>query len=78
MSSITIRLPDSIHKKAKEVAKADGISLNQFISSAVGEKLSSILTLDYLKQRAALGSEGDFDRILDMVPDREPLEYDRL
>lgn len=52
MSSITIRLPDSLHRKIREVAKKDGVSINQFISSAAGEKLSAILTVDYLKARA--------------------------
>lgn len=78
MSSITVRLPDSIHRKAKEVARADGVSLNQFISAAVGEKVSSVLTLAYLKERAAQGHEADFDEILQRVPDREPLEHDKL
>jgi len=72
MSSITIRLPDSLHQKAREIAKADGVSLNQFINAAVGEKLSSILTLNYLEERARKGSSEAFSRILDKVPDREP------
>lgn len=78
MSSITVRLPDSIHKKAREVAKADGVSLNQFISAAVGEKLSSVLTVDYLKERAKKGDPSGFDQVLAIVPDREPLDEDRL
>jgi len=78
MSSITVRLPDSLHRKVREVAKEDGVSINQFISSAVGEKLSSVLTLDYLERRAKRGSREAFDRILAKVPDRDPLEHDRI
>jgi hypothetical protein len=78
MSSITVRLPESLHKKAKEIAKADGVSLNQFISSAVGEKLSSVMTVSYLENRAERGSQKAFDRIMKKVPNREPLDYDRI
>ncbi len=78
MSSITVRLPDSLHRKIREVAKKDGVSINQFISSAAGEKLSAILTVDYLKARAKKGKRVDFDKVLKKVPDREPLEWDRI
>ncbi|MGB0334012.1 MAG: toxin-antitoxin system HicB family antitoxin [Opitutales bacterium] len=78
MSSITVRLPDSVHRKVKEVAKVDGVSINQFISSAVGEKLASVLTASYLEERAARGSREKFKKVLDKVPDREPLEGDEL
>lgn len=78
MSSITVRLPDSIHRKVKEVAKVDGVSINQFISSAVGEKLASVLTASYLEERAERGSREKFERVLKKVTDREPLDEDRL
>lgn len=78
MSAITVRLPDSLHRKIKEVARQDGISINQFISSAVGEKLSAVLTVDYLRERAAKANEEDFRKILDKVADVEPLEHDKI
>ncbi|MBC8552560.1 MAG: toxin-antitoxin system HicB family antitoxin [Candidatus Brocadiales bacterium] len=78
MSSITVRLPDSLHRKIREVAKKDGVSINQFISSAAGEKLSAILTVDYIKARAKRGKHADFDKVLSKVPDREPLEWDKI
>ena len=78
MSAITIRLPESLHRKLKEVAKRDGVSLNQFISSAAAEKLSAVLTVDYLKERASRGSEEAFREVLARVPDRPPLDHDRL
>ncbi|MBK1875673.1 toxin-antitoxin system HicB family antitoxin [Pelagicoccus mobilis] len=78
MSAITIRLPESLHRKLKEVAKRDGISLNQFISSAASEKLSAVLTLEYLQERADRGSDKAFREILGKVRDRPPLESDPL
>jgi uncharacterized protein (DUF1778 family) len=78
MSSITIRLPDSVHRKIKEVAKEDGISINQFISSAAGEKLASVLTASYLEKRASKGSKQKYQRVLAKVSKRAPLEYDQV
>lgn len=78
MSTLSVRLPDSLHKKLKELAKKEGVSMNQLINLAVSEKMSALLTLDYLKERAKKGSRQEFERIMDNVPDVEPEEYDKL
>jgi hypothetical protein len=69
MTALTIRLPNSVHQKIKELAARDDVSVNQFIASAASEKMASVLTLDYLKAEAAKGKRGDFDHYLSMVPD---------
>lgn len=69
MTALTIRLPNSLHAKIRELAARDEISVNQFIASAAGEKLASILTVDYLREEAAKGRREDFDRFLKAVPD---------
>lgn len=38
MSTLSVRLPESLHKKIKEIAKEEKVSINQFISSAAAEK----------------------------------------
>ena len=78
MSAISVRLPDSIHKMARDIASEDHISLNQFIASAVAEKISALTTETYLAQRAARGSAGKFRAALTKVPAIEPEEFDRL
>ncbi|GBE04652.1 MAG TPA: toxin-antitoxin system HicB family antitoxin [Nitrospirae bacterium] len=78
MSALSLRLPDSIHRHIKEIAQKEGVSINQFISSAVSEKISALLTEDYLKSRAKRARKKDFKNILDKVPDREPLSGDEL
>lgn len=78
MSAISIRLPESIHKMARDVASEDRISLNQFITSAVAEKLSALTTETYLAGRAARGSVDKFREALAKVPALEPEEFDRL
>lgn len=69
MTALTVRLPNSVHAKIRELAARDEISVNQFIASAAAEKLASMLTLDYLRQEAASGKRQDFERYLNVVPD---------
>lgn len=78
MSTISIRLPDSLHDAVRELAKEDKTSINQFIATALAEKLSALKTVDYLKERAKKGSKRKFDKIMLSVPDVGPEEYDRL
>ena len=52
--------------------------MNQFINWVVSEKLSALLTVDYLKKRAEKGSRKEFEKIMANVPDVEPEEYDKL
>ena len=78
MSALSLRLPDSIHRHIREIAKKEGVSINQFISSAVSEKISALLTEDYLKSRAKRAKKKDFKGILDRVPAREPLAGDEI
>lgn len=56
----------------------EGISVNQFISSAVAEKISALSTEEYLKQRAARADRAVFRGILDKVPARPPLPGDEM
>ncbi len=78
MSTLSIRLPDSLHKRIKQMAAEEGISMNQFITLAVAEKMSSLATVEYLKERAKRGSRQKFEAVLANVPDVEPEEYDKL
>jgi predicted transcriptional regulator len=78
MSALTIRLPNSVHQKIKELAERDEISVNQFIASAAAEKMASVMTFDYLKAEAAKGKRNDFKRFLKMVPDKPAKKGDEL
>ena len=78
MSTLSLRLPDSLHNEVKLLAKHDGISINQFVSSAVAEKMSALLTEQYLLQRAKKGNKQSFLDAMSRVPDIEPGEKDQL
>lgn len=76
MSTISLRLPNSIHNRVKELAKMDGVSINQFISIALTEKLSVMNAADYLEKRAKRGSREKFESVLNQVSNRSPEPFD--
>lgn len=79
MSAIeNVAVPDSLLKQVRELAKKEGVTLEQFISSAIAEKAAAWLTVEYLEQRAARASEQKFREALNKVPDVEPDEQDRI
>ena len=78
MNALTIELPESLYRKVAELARADGISVEQFITTATAEKMASLLTTDFLRREAALGSRTEFERVLKKVPDAPPEPYDEL
>ena len=76
MSTVNVQLPDSLHEKMRELAARDHISVDQFITVAVAEKMSALLTGDYLHERARRGSRSRFERVLAKVPDVAPAPGD--
>jgi uncharacterized protein (DUF1778 family) len=78
MSALSLRLPNSIHRHIKEIATKEGVSINQFISAAVSEKISALMTEDFLQQRAKRADRKEFKNILNKVPARDPLAGDEL
>lgn len=78
MSILSLRLPDSIHRHIKELARKEGVSINQFIVSAVSEKVSAIATGDYLQERAQRADKSAFQAILTKVSKHGPLAEDGI
>lgn len=78
MSTLSLRIPSSLHRELRDLAEREGVSINQIISAAVGEKVASLKTLDYLRERARRGDRRLFDAVLAKVPDVEPEEFDGL
>lgn len=76
MSMLSLRLPESLHRKVRELAAKESISINQFITTAVAEKMAALLTEEYLEERARRADPAAFDRILARVPDVPPIPGD--
>lgn len=77
MATLSLRLPDSLHRHLKELADKEGVSINQLISTAVAEKMSALMTEDLLGAMAREGNREEFERVLAKVPDVEPDPQDR-
>jgi hypothetical protein len=78
MATLSLRLPESIHRKLAELAEREGVSLNQLLSSAAAEKLAALTTEEYLAKRAKRGSRRKFDAALAKVPKARPMPGDEL
>ena len=78
-SSYPLKLPQSVKEAAQRLAKADGVSLNQFIASAVAEKVGTLNAVDeFLKDRAGSSSPSDMLPILGAVSDSDPSPSDEI
>lgn len=78
MSTMSIRLPESIYHKMKEIARKEGVSMNQLVNSAIAEKVSAILTEDYIIERGKRGNREKYEAVLHKVAEAEPDTEDRL
>lgn len=77
MSTISLRIPESLHKKVRELAKRENTSINQLITSALAEKISALDTEEYIEKRAQRASREKFDKALNKVAYVEPPKYDK-
>jgi predicted transcriptional regulator len=78
MSAITINLPDSLYEKLREAAEKDNSTPEFLAVLAIAEKLSSLMTAEYLEERAKRAKPERFAELLSKAPDAEPEERDRL
>lgn len=78
MSHLNVQLPDSLYKNMQALAEQDGISIDQFVATAVAEKIAALTTETYLEELAKRGSRNKYEAVLAKVPDVEPESYDQL
>lgn len=68
-----LKLPASIKAAAARLAKEDGVSLNQWIATAVAQKVGAVETAAaFFRRRAGGATPDDLKRILEKVPDAPP------
>ena len=74
-----LKLPASLKKEAARLAKQDGVSLNQWIATAVAQKIGVVeTTAEFLKRHAGNATGAGLSEVLLHVPDREPDPGDEL
>ncbi len=76
MATLSVRFPESVHNAVKELAKKDNVSINQFVTSAVMEKIAALETERYIEERAKRGNREAYDAVLKKVPHSAPGEDD--
>ena len=76
MTTLNLILPNSIQRHLQEMADLDGVPVNQFVMSAVVEKISALTAETYLRNRADRADPAAFRAILDRVPLRPPVAGD--
>ena len=77
--SCPINLPPSLENAAQKLADEDGVSLSQWVSIAVAQKIGSVESAEEFFKRRAQGVEGiDLLEILHNAPDRPPDPGDEL
>ena len=78
MNTLTVQLPESLHRSIQALVEGEGWSIDQFLASAVAEKMAVLTTLDFLRREAAQGRRQDFEEFLAAVPHGAVPETDRL
>lgn len=78
MSHLNVQIPDSLYKNLQVLAEQDGISIDQFIATAVAEKIAALTTETYLEELAKRGSWNKYKAVLAKAPEVEPEPHDQL
>ena len=74
-----LKLPQSINRAAERLAKEDGVSLNQWISVAVAQKVGVVETAaELLGNRAGNATPEDLRKFLAAAPDVPPMPGDEI
>jgi uncharacterized protein (DUF1778 family) len=78
-NKFALRIPASIMAYARKAATEDGVSLNQFIGTALAEKVSVLRTMSILKERANRSNSRRFQEVMSRIGrDNPPRPDDRL
>ena len=77
-STYPLRLPRSVKAEVERRAKADGVSVNQFVATAVAEKLAAMNTATFFAERRSRADFKTFDRLMHRKGGEPPREGDKL
>jgi len=77
-STYPLRLPASLKAAVERVSREDGTSMNQFVVTAVAEKLSAMKTAEFFAERRAVADVEAARRILRRSGGQPPEADDRI
>ena len=78
MSNYPLRLPATLMEEARALAKAQGVSVNQFLATVIAERVGELKALNHIRARIARADPAKARAVLALVLDRAPMEGDEL
>ncbi len=78
LTTYPLRLPRSIREGVERMSKQDGVSINQFVSIAVAEKLAMMQAQVYFAERGARANVTEFTALMQRSGGAPPREGDEL
>jgi hypothetical protein len=78
MSNYPLRLPEGLMKDAREMADAQGVSINQFLSTLIAERIGELKALRHVRQRISRADPAVAAAVLALVPDQAPVAGDEM
>jgi hypothetical protein len=73
-----LRLPKSLKNAVERLSKEDGTSMNQFVATAVAEKVSALQTAVFFEDRKARADFKAFDKIMKRRGGKPPRDGDQM
>lgn len=77
-AAYALRLPKSLKQAVEKLSKEDGTSINQFVASAVAEKVSALKTAEFFAERRGRADYRSFDRIMNRKRGDKPRKGDEV
>ncbi len=78
MSNYPLRLPETLMEDARGMARAQGVSVNQFLATVIAERVGELKGLNHVRSRITRADPSQAQAVLALVPDRAPMEGDEL
>jgi hypothetical protein len=75
---IVLDLPESLLKRAEELAREDGVSLDIWITSVVAQKIGVVENAAEFFRRRSAGAGRGLRSYLDLIPENPPMPGDEL
>lgn len=78
VATYPLRLPRSIRNAVERVSKQDGTSINQFVNTAIAEKLAAMDAVEFFQQRRSRADLKAFDRLMARKGGAKPQAGDQV
>ncbi|HCK83424.1 MAG TPA: hypothetical protein DHW63_02550 [Hyphomonadaceae bacterium] len=78
MSNYRLRLPEALMRDVRQMAEDQGVSIGQFLSTQIAERIGELKALHHVRARTARAAPSRAAAVLALVPDRPPLEGDEI